>query len=63
LLAWPDAELHLESVVDTTSVESLESGIALLKQYDEAVGLPERGQELLDAWAYRLEQLRLNGIP
>lgn len=63
LLAWPDAELHLESAVDTNSIASLEHGMTLLEQYDQAIGLPERGQELLDAWRFRIEQLRLNGIP
>ncbi len=63
LLAWPDAKVHLESVIDVSSAESVENGIALLNQYDQAVGLPEDGQELLEAWTYRLEQLRLNGLP
>lgn len=63
LLAWPDAELELKSMVDQNSTESIEHGIALLKQYDQTVGLPDRGRELLEAWTYRLEQLRLNGLP
>ena len=63
LLAWPDAELELKAMVDPSSAVSLEHGIDLLKQYDDTVGLPERGRELLEAWTYRLEQLRLNGLP
>ncbi len=63
LLAWPDAQAQLQAMTDQSSIESLERGIALLNEYDEVVGLPESGRELLDAWTFRLEQLRLNGIP
>lgn len=63
LLSWPDAALHLETTVDPASAESLAAGVALLEQYDAAVGLPDAGRELLDTWTFRLEQLRLNGIP
>jgi len=63
LLAWPDAELEVKAMIDPSSAESLAHGIDLLKRYDETVGLPESGRELLEAWTYRLEQLRLNGLP
>lgn len=63
LLAWPDAQTQLEAMTDLSDIKSLEHGIALLKQYDQVVGLPEAGRELLDAWNFRLEQLQLNGIP
>ena len=63
LLAWPDAQAQLQAMTDLSDIQSLEHGIALLKQYDEVVGLPEAGRDLLDAWTFRLEQLQLNGIP
>jgi hypothetical protein len=63
LLAWPDAQAQLEAMTDLSSAESLKHGIELLNQYDQVVGLPEAGRELLDTWTFRLEQLQLNGIP
>jgi hypothetical protein len=63
LLSWQDAHTHLLTVTDESSLDSITAGLRLLEQYHEAVGLPDEGIELRDAWLARIEQLRLGGSP
>ncbi|GAB4385383.1 MAG: hypothetical protein Kow0022_11060 [Phycisphaerales bacterium] len=63
LMSWPDAEAYLRARVDIHDAQSLIDGLAMLKAYEDVVGLPESGQQLRSAWEFRLEQLKLQGMP
>lgn len=63
LMSWQDAQTYLKARVDIHDAQSLIDGLAMLKAYDDAVGLPESGQQLRSAWEFRLEQLTLQGMP
>lgn len=63
LMNWQDAQTYLRSAIDENNAESLKSGLEMLASYDAAVGLPEAGKELRAAWEFRLDQLKLKGLP
>lgn len=63
LMSWTDAEAWVRAQVDESDAESVRRGLAMLTEYEAANGLPEAGDELRRAWEFRLEQLRLQGLP
>lgn len=63
LMNWQDAETYLRSAIDENDSGSLDRGLEMLASYDAAVGLPEAGKQLRAAWEFRLEQLKLKGLP
>lgn len=63
LMNWPDAETWARSQVDEQDAGSIRRGLAMLAEYESANGLPEAGVALRRAWEFRLEQLRLQGLP
>lgn len=63
LMSWQDAETYLRAKVDVNDAQSLADGLEMLRAFDQAVGLPDAGRELRSAWEFRLEQLRLQGLP
>lgn len=63
LMSWTDAEAWLRSQVDESDSESIRRGLVMLSDFESANGLPEAGAQLRRAWEFRLEQLRLRGLP
>lgn len=63
LMSWTDAEAWVRAQVDENDAESVRRGLTMLSEYESANGLPSAGMELRRAWEFRLEQLRLQGLP
>ncbi|KAA0212776.1 MAG: hypothetical protein DYG94_13850 [Leptolyngbya sp. PLA3] len=63
LMSWTDAEAWLRSQIDESDATSIRRGLGMLSDYETANGLPEEGVQLRRAWEFRLEQLRLQGLP